>query len=85
MSRKRFAIVTFDPDRVDALAPDTRERNHLGEALVDALRGVAYAKARGLLNVTLMDQVAPNARPYDYALSNEIKPPVRGVGGAPVE
>lgn len=85
MSRKRFAIVTFDPDRVKALAPDTVEQTQLGENLVNALRGIAYAKDRGLLNVTLMDQVAPSARPYDYALDNEVKPPLRGVGGLPPE
>lgn len=81
MARKRFAIVTFDPDRVQSLAPDTVEQAQLGEHLVNALRGTAYAKERGLLNVTLLDQVAPNARPYDYAMKNEIKPPLRSVGG----
>ncbi|MBL9069905.1 MAG: hypothetical protein JNM03_07920 [Sphingopyxis sp.] len=85
MTRKRFAIVTFDPDRVKALAPDTSEQEQLGRALVGALRGIAYAKNCGLLNVTLMDQVAPSARAYDHAIENEITPPLRGVGGAPVE
>lgn len=82
MSRKRFAIVTFDPDRVKGLAPETLEERQLGEQLVNGLKGIAYAKDRGLLNITLMDQVAPSARPYDYALENEIKPPIRGVGGS---
>lgn len=85
MSRKRFAIITFDPDRVKGMAPDTVEEQQLGEQLVNALKGIAYAKGRGLLNVTLMDQVAPSARPYDYAIENEVKPPLRGVGGLPPE
>jgi hypothetical protein len=82
MARKRFAIITYDPDRVKALAPDTTERDRLGQYLVDGLRGIAYPKDHGLLNITLMDQVAPSARPFDYALNNEVKPPLRGIGGA---
>lgn len=82
MTRKRFAIITFDPDRVKAVAPDTTEERQLGEQLLNGIKGIAYAKGRGLLNVTLMDQVAPSARPFDYALHHEIEPPLRGVGGA---
>jgi hypothetical protein len=79
---RRFAIVTYDPEKVKGLAPDTTEQRQLGDALVDALRGVAYAKDRGLLNVTLMDQVAPNARPWDYAKDRDPSKPLRNVGGA---
>jgi len=79
---RRFAIVTYDPDRVKALAPDTTEQEQLGEALVNALRGTAYAKDRGLLNVTLLDQVALSARAYDYAIDKDPPKPLRGVGGA---
>lgn len=82
MPRRRFAIVTYDPDVVLSLDARTGMREQLGEQIVNALRGTAYAKARGLLNVTLLDQVAPNARPYDYAIDKDPPPPIRGIGGA---
>lgn len=78
--RRRFAIVTFDPDKVRDLDLSV-DGKALGHHLVNGLRGIAYAKDRGLINITLLDQVAPNARPYDYALREVPRPPLRAVGG----
>src|SRR3546814_4856423 len=55
--RRRFAIVTFDPDRVQALSCQTGEIPCLGTQIVQGLRGTAYDKERGLINITLLDQV----------------------------
>lgn len=78
--RRRFAIVTFDPDKVHDLDWQV-DAPLLGIQLVQGLRGTAYARERGLMNITLLDQVAPNARPYDHALRAVAKPPLRAVGG----
>lgn len=82
--RKRFAIVTFDPDKVRDLNWQV-DADKLGVQIVQGLRGTAYAKDRGLINITLLDQVAPNARPYDYALREVPRPPLRAVGGCDPE
>ncbi|WP_286749757.1 hypothetical protein [Sphingopyxis sp. SCN 67-31] len=82
--RRRFAIVTYDPDKVCDL--DWRvDAPLLGQQIVQGLRGTAYAKERGLINITLLDQVAPNARPWDAALRGPIRPPLRSVGGCKPE
>jgi hypothetical protein len=78
--RRRFAIVTFDPDKVRDLDWQA-DAGQLGVQIVQGLRGTAYAKDRGLINITLLDQVAPNARSWDAALTGSIRPPLRTVGG----
>lgn len=56
MPRRRFAIVTFDPDRIDQI-----EANADGQSfswiILQALKGRDYPKERGIINITLMDQV----------------------------
>lgn len=64
MPRKRFAIITFDPDRVAALNWQG-EGNNFAYAIWRGLRGFTYAKERGLENITVMDRVTPIADPAD--------------------
>ncbi len=56
MPRRRFAIITYDPDRVAQI-----EANADGPSftwiILQALKGRDYPKERGIINITLMDQV----------------------------
>ena len=57
MPRRRFAIVTFDPDRIEQLSYQA-EGASVAWIIVRALQGHDYPKERGIINVTLMEQVA---------------------------
>lgn len=56
MSRRRFAIVTYDPDRIEQI-----EANADGQSfswiILRALQGYDYPEERGIINVTVMDQL----------------------------
>ncbi|WP_353207748.1 hypothetical protein [Sphingorhabdus sp.] len=61
MQRKRFAIITFDPDRIEKLSWQG-EGNSLAWIVWRRLCGWTYPKERGIINITLMDQLP--AKPY---------------------
>lgn len=61
MARKRFAIITFDPDRVDKLSWQG-EGNSFAGILWRGMAGYTYPKERGIINITLMDQLP--AKPH---------------------
>lgn len=56
MPRRRFAIVTYDPDRIEKI-----ETNADGQTfawiILRGLQGHDYPKERGIINITLMDQL----------------------------
>jgi hypothetical protein len=56
MPRRRFAIVTFDPDRIEELSYQA-EGQSVAWIIIRALQGYDYPKERGIINVTLMDQL----------------------------
>lgn len=56
MARKRFAIITFDPDRIEQLNWQA-EGNSFAWAIWRGLAGWIYPKERGIINITLMDQL----------------------------
>lgn len=56
MPRRRFAIITFDPDRIEQLSHQA-EGNSVAWIIISALQGYDYPKERGIINVTLMDQL----------------------------
>lgn len=61
MPRRRFAIVTYDPDRIEQLSLQA-EGASVAWIIVRALQGYDYPKERGIINVTLMDQL-PKRKP----------------------
>jgi len=61
MSRRRFAIVTYDPDRIEQLSYQA-EGAAVAWIIVRALQGYDYPKERGIVNITLMDQL-PKRKP----------------------
>lgn len=56
MPRRRFAIVTYDPDRIEQLSHQA-EGSSVAWIIIRALQGYDYPKERGIINVTLMDQL----------------------------
>jgi len=62
MSRRRFAIITYDPDRIEQLSYQA-ERNSVAWIIVRALQGYDYPKERGIINVTIMDQLPKRPDP----------------------
>jgi hypothetical protein len=56
MPRRRFAIVTFDPDRIEQISLQAEGRS-FAWVILRALQGYDYPKERGIINVTLMDQL----------------------------
>lgn len=56
MTRRRFAIVTFDPDRIEKLSYQA-EGMSVSWTIIQALQGYDYPKERGIINITLMDQL----------------------------
>ncbi len=62
MARKRFAIITFDSDRVEQLNWQA-EGNGFAWIIWRALAGWTYPKERGIINITVMDQLPP--KPHD--------------------
>ncbi|MFN3475329.1 MAG: hypothetical protein ACK4ZW_14905 [Blastomonas sp.] len=61
MTRRRFAIITYDPDRIEKI-----EANGDGQSfawiVLRGLQGYDYAKERGIINITLMDQLPKRDR-----------------------
>jgi len=62
MARKRFAIITFDPDRIDKLSWQG-EGNSFAWIIWRGLSGYTYPKERGVINITLMDQLPAKPHP----------------------
>lgn len=62
MPRRRFAIVTFDPDRIEQLSYQA-EGASVAWIIVRALQGYDYPKERGIINATLMDQLPKRPEP----------------------
>lgn len=62
MSRKRFAIITFDPDRIEQMSWQA-EGQGLAWIIWRGLSGWTYPKERGIINITLMDQLPAKDRP----------------------
>ena len=62
MARKRFAIITFDPDRIDQLSWQG-EGNSFAWIIWRGLAGYTYPKERGIINITLMDQLPAKPHP----------------------
>ena len=64
MPRRRFAIITYDPDRIEQLSHQA-EGLSVSWIIIQALQGYDYPKERGIINVTLLDKLPirpPNAR-----------------------
>ena len=62
MPRKRFAIITFDPDKVDQLSWQG-EGNSFEWIIWRRLAGWTYPKERGIINITVMDQLPAKDHP----------------------
>lgn len=62
MPRKRFAIITFDPDRIDKLSWQG-EGNSFAWIIWRGMAGYTYPKERGVINITLMDQLPAKPHP----------------------
>ena len=62
MGRKRFAIITFDPDKIDKLSWQG-EGNSFAWIIWRGLAGWTYPKERGIINITLMDQLPARDHP----------------------
>jgi len=62
MARKRFAIITYDPDTIERLSWQG-EGNSFAWIVWRGLAGYTYPKERGIINITLMDQLPAKAHP----------------------
>ena len=67
MGRKRFAIITFDPDKVEKLSWQG-EGNSLAWIVWRGLCGWTYPKERGIINITLMAQLPAKPHPSEDLL-----------------
>jgi hypothetical protein len=56
MAKRRFAIITYDPDRIAELNWQA-EGSSFSYAILRGISGLTYAKERGIINITVMDQV----------------------------
>jgi hypothetical protein len=65
MTNRRFAIITYDPERVANLNWQA-EGSSFGYAIWRGVNGFTYAKERGLINITIMDEVKAVAAPNDW-------------------
>ena len=72
MARKRFAIITFDPDRIDKLSWQG-EGNSFAWIIWRGLAGYTYPKERGVINITLMDQLPAKPHPVLDKRDNQSK------------
>lgn len=61
MPRRRFAIVTYDPDRIEKIQA-TADGQSFAWIVLRGLQGFDYPKERGIINITLMDQL-PKRKP----------------------
>lgn len=66
MTRRRFAIITYDPDRIEQLSYQA-EGLSVSWTIIQALQGYDYPKERGIINVTLLDKLP--VRPTHAKLS----------------
>ena len=66
MTRRRFAIITYEADRLADLSWQA-EGNSFAYAIWRGLNGYTYAKERGIVNITVMDQVQAAPAPNDHA------------------
>ena len=64
--KRRFAIVTYDVDRLAKLCWQA-EGTCFAFAIWRGLNGFTYAKERGIINITLLDQVPALPAPDDNA------------------
>lgn len=64
MTRKRFAIITYDPDRLAVLNWQA-EGHSFAYSVWRGLRGWTYAKERGIINITVMEQMPATPAPHD--------------------
>lgn len=64
MPRRRFAIITYDPDRIAHLNWQA-EGNSFAYALWRGLSGYTYATDRGIERITVMDRIPPSEAPGD--------------------
>ena len=62
MSRKRFAIIIFDPDKVNQLSWQG-EGKSFAWIIWRGLAGWTYPKERGIINITVMDQLPVKDHP----------------------
>lgn len=62
MTRKRFAIITDDPDRIEKLNLQA-ESFSLAWIIWRGLSGWTYPKERGIINITVMDQLPAKPHP----------------------
>ena len=62
MARKRFAIITYDPDTVHKLSWQG-EGNSFAWIVWRGLAGYTYPKERGIINITLMDPLPAKPHP----------------------
>lgn len=59
MPRRRFAIITYDPDRVENLSWQA-EGNDFGHIVWHTLKvGEFVGGGRGIINITVMDKMMP--------------------------
>lgn len=79
MARKRFAIITFDPDRIDKLSWQG-EGNSFAWIIWRGLAGYTYPKERGVINITLMDQLP--AKPHPVIDRRDNTPNTKAQDGA---
>lgn len=56
MARRRFAIITYDPDRVEGLNWQA-EGNNFAYIIREGLCGRDYPRERGIDRITLLDRV----------------------------
>ena len=68
MTRRRFAIITYDPDRIEQLSYQA-EGLSVSWIIIQALQGYDYPKERGIINITLLERL-PSRSPR----SKRIKP-----------
>lgn len=69
MTRRRFAIITYDPDRIEQLSYQA-EGLSVSWTIIQALQGYDYPKERGIINVTLLDKL-PTRPPNTKLVTND--------------
>lgn len=67
-SRRRYAIVTYDPDLVEQQSIQAGG-DALAYSILRALKGNSYSIERGLINVTVLDKVEFEQGPVEKWLS----------------
>ncbi|WP_156317949.1 hypothetical protein [Blastomonas sp. AAP25] len=69
MTRRRFAIITYDPDRIEQLSYQA-EGLSISWTIIQALQGYDYPKERGIINITLLDKL-PIRPPNTKLVTND--------------